>query len=153
MNKKREYIWCLIEFPNGDEKWYCVSRVLREALLMAKKNDRYWKKKFMGNYLTVALDKYTFDRAPLTVGKVKKISISTHRTNSWNWTRNQFVTPDHLMNFNSAYNYLKHDYSWYNRFSIWMALRYWHNKLLQKKIKTTKKSIGRIRGKLFKYRK
>lgn len=145
VKNRRQYIWAKIELTNGCEKWYCISRVLRESLLIEKENNRFWKKEMIGNYITVATTEYVQNRAHLTVGKVKKISVSSHGTHSWNWTRNQFVTPSHLLDFKDAYNYLRHDYSWYNRFAIWVALRYWHNKLVQVRIKKLKKSIGRAR--------
>lgn len=145
MAAKRQYIWALIEFTNGDKKWYCISRVLRESLLIEKENNRFWKNEMIGNYLTVATTHYIHDRAHLTVGKVTKLSVSHHGTSSYNWTRNQFVTPDHLLNFKDSYNYLRHDYAWYNRFAIWVALKYWHNELMRKQIKKMKKSLGRKR--------
>lgn len=152
MSNTRQYIWCLIEFPNGDQKWYCISRVLREALLLEKKQNRFWKNTMIGNYLTISTSQYVRNQTRLTVGKVRKVSISNHKAYNYNWTRNQFVTEEHLMNFKSAYNYLKHDYSWYNRLSIWVALRYWHNLLLQNKVKRMKKKVNRIRGRIINYR-
>lgn len=147
MAKNRQYVWCLIEFTNGEQQWYCVSTVLREAILQEREVNPYWKNTMIGNYLTVSTRRYINGRAPLTVGKIKRISVSNHRTRGTNWTRNQFVTPEHLMNFRSAYNYLRHDYSWYNHFAIWMALKYWHNELKQVQIRKTKRRIKQLRWK------
>lgn len=140
MQTKR-FIWALIEFTNGDKKWYCISRILRESLLIEKENNKFWKKQMIGNYITLSTSEYNNGRASLTVGKIIKLNILSHGTKGWNWTRNQFVTPEHLLNFKDAYNYLKHDYHWYNRFSIWVALKYWHNELLQTKIRKSKRKI------------
>ena len=85
------------------------------------------------------------------MGRIEKIKILSYRSHDWHWTRNQFVTPNHLMDFDSAYNYLKHDYSWYNKFAIWVALRYWHNLLLQNKIKLIRKKLHRKMWKLHKF--
>lgn len=141
--RKRTYIWALIEFTNGNKEWYCISRVLRESLLAERKVNRYWKNTMIGNYITVSTCEYVNNRTKLTVGKITKLSLSGRGTHGFHWTRNQFVTPDHLLDFRDAYNYLKHDYSWYNRFAIWVALKYWHNELVQWKIKKMKKAIGR----------
>lgn len=145
MTNRRQYIWALIEFTDGNKQWYCISRVLRESLLIEKANNRFWKKKMIGNYITVSTTRYVHDHAHLTVGKITKLNISWHGTSSYNWTRNQFVTPEHLLNFRDAFNYLKHDYAWYNRFAIWVALKYWHNELEQRQIKKMKKRLRRKR--------
>ncbi len=145
VRKNKTYIWALIEFTNGNKEWYCISRVLRQSILIEREHNRYWKKKMIGNYITVSTTEYVMNRTHLTVGKITKMSVSHHGTHKWNWTRNQFVTPEHLLDFRDAYNYLKHDYIWYNRFSIWIALNYWHNELLQKRIKQMKKKISRSR--------
>lgn len=99
----------------------------------------------IGNYITVSTRKYVQDQTQLTVGKITKIKILYHGSQKYHWTRNQFVTPEHLMNFSDCYNYLKHDYAWYNRFSIWLALKYWHNELLRKELVTKQKKIRSIR--------
>ena len=154
MSNKRQYIWFLIELTNGEQRWFCVSRVLREAILQEKKVNQFWKNTMIGNYITVSTSKYVKGQTHLTVGKIKKISISTHKSYKENWTRNQFVTPDHLLKFKSAFNYLKHDYRWYNRFAIWVAMKYWYFELLQVKIKRLKKKINKRRGRIInKYRK
>lgn len=142
---QRTYIWLKIRFKDDEEKWYCVSRVLRESLLMEKTTNRFWKNKMIGNYITVSTTEYYHNRTRLTVGKIIKINLSHHGTGGSNWTRNQFVTPEHLLNFRDAYNYLKHDYSWYNRLAIWCALFYWHNELLQQRIKKNKKKLRKKR--------
>lgn len=141
---KRQYIWALIEMTSGEKQWYCISRVLRESLLIEKVNNRFWKNTMIGNYITVSTKEYVHNHTQLTVGKITKLSLSGRGSHSWNWTRNQFVTPDHLLDLKNAYNYLRHDYQWYNRFSIWVALNYWHTQLMQKEIKKKKKKIGRI---------
>lgn len=145
MKKENTYIWALIEFTNGYKKWYCISRVLRNSLLIERENNRFWKNKMIGNFITVSKSKYHNKRANLTVGKITKLNISSHRTSGWNWTRNQFITPEHLLDFRDAYNYLKHDYSWYNRFSIWMALRIWHNEILANKNRKLRKTLNQKR--------
>ena len=33
MAKGHQYLWCLVELPNGKCEWYCISKVLRKALL------------------------------------------------------------------------------------------------------------------------
>ena len=152
MKKKKEYIWCLIEFPDGRKEWYCVSKLLRQALFLEKKINRYWKNTLIGCYINASTTEYSHDhQTRLTVGRIEKIKILSYRSHDWHWTRNQFVTPNHLMDFDSAYNYLKHDYSWYNKFAIWVALRYWHNLLLQNKIKLIRKKLHRKMWKLHKF--
>lgn len=142
--KHHQYIWFLIEFTNGDKEWYCVSRVLRKALFAEKRNNRFWKNTMIGNYITVSTTEYRNNRSRLTVGKITKINISSRSAKKYNWTRNQFVTPDHLLNFRDSYNYLRHDYSWYNRFAIWIALKYWHNELKISDIRTKKKKLRQL---------
>ncbi|WP_240710610.1 hypothetical protein [Lactobacillus crispatus] len=36
MAKRHQYLWCLVELPNGKCEWYCISKVLRKALLWEK---------------------------------------------------------------------------------------------------------------------
>ncbi|WP_369823586.1 hypothetical protein [Lactobacillus sp. HT06-2] len=153
MARQKTYIWCKLEFTDGTQSWYCISRVLRKAILIEKKQNRFWKNELINNYITVATTEYKNNRARLTVGKILEVSVSHHGTPGSNWTRNQFVTPEHLLNFKSAYNYLKHDYTWYNRLAIWVALRYWHNELKQKQIKHWQRSLGKVRGKVYHLRK
>ena len=45
-------------------------------------------------------------------------------------------------------NYLKHDYCWYNRLAIKVALIYWHNKLLQAELNSKRYAIKKKRLKL-----
>ena len=75
MQKRQEYIWCLIELSNGNKEWYCLSKVLRRALFIEKKHNQFWKKTMIGNYITVARSKYIRGRARLTVGRIEKIRI------------------------------------------------------------------------------
>ncbi len=75
MQKRHEYIWCLIELSNGNKEWYCLSKVLRRALFIEKKHNQFWKKAMIGNYITVARSKYIRGRARLTVGRIEKIRI------------------------------------------------------------------------------
>lgn len=138
---KKEFIWCLIEFPNHKKEWYCISRVLREALFAERKVNRYWKNTMIGNYITVSTTKYINGYTRLTVGKVTKIRILHHGSKDYHWTRNQFVTADHLMNFKDAFNYLKHNYTWYNRLAIAVSLYYWHNCLLIKQNRQLRKKL------------
>lgn len=145
MKQKNQYIWFLIEFTNGNKEWYCVSRVLRSAIFREKKTNQFWKNTMIGNYITVATADYYKGRTRLTVGKIIKINISSKATKRHNWTRNQFVTPDHLLNFKDSYNYLRHDYTWYNRFAIWVALKYWHNELVMRQVRSRKKKIRQIK--------
>lgn len=149
MYKRRQYIWCQVELIDGSKEWYCISRVLRDALKAQRKVDPYWKSKLIGCYLNVARSQYHFGKARIEVVKVIKIRSYPRRPKDWHWTRNQFVTPAHLLNFKDAYRYLKHDYTWYNRFSIWHSLKYWHVELEQKQIRKTKKKINQIRGRYF----
>ena len=72
MQKRHEYIWCLIELSNGNKEWYCLSKVLRRALFIEKKHNQFWKKTMIGNYITVARSKYIRGRARLTVGRIEK---------------------------------------------------------------------------------
>lgn len=148
------YIWALIELTNGEKEWYCLSKVLRNALLWERdvQHNPYWKNTLIGNYLTVARSNYVNNQARLTVGKVKKIRIYHRRPQDFHWTRNQFINAEALKNRKYAFNYLKHDYSWYNRFAIWVALQYWNNQLKMKSLQVTKKKIRKIRGHFF-YRK
>lgn len=150
MYKKRTFVGLLIEFTNGEKEWYCASRVLRHALLCEKKVNQFWKNTMIGNYLTVSTSEYRHDLTKLTVGKVVKIRLSHRGSSGYTWTRNQFVTPEHLRNFRDAYNYLKHDYKWYNRLAIYRALLIWHNQLVQKDLKSVKKQLGRKRHQLYK---
>lgn len=145
---KKEYIWCLIEFPDGKKEWYCISRVLREALLAEKKVNQFWKNTMIGNYITVSTTKYINGKARLKVGKITKIRVLGHGSRNYRWTRNQFVTPDHLMNYRDAYNYLKHNYTWYNRLSIATSLYYWHNELLKTRNRKMIKKLRRASYKL-----
>lgn len=149
MHHRREYIWCLVELMDGRQEWYCISRVLREALFFEKKINPYWKNTLIGCYLNVARSKYHHGEARLTVGKVRKIRIYHRRPKDWHWTRNQFVTADHLEDFKDAYHYLKHNYAWYNAFAIWQALLYWHFALRQKDLQQTRKHLNQVRGKYF----
>ena len=71
MAKKRQYLWCLIELPNGKREWYCVSKVLRKALLWEKNrlHNQYWRNTLIGSYLNVARTRYHRNRAIITVGR------------------------------------------------------------------------------------
>ncbi|TSO25336.1 hypothetical protein [Lactobacillus sp. LL6] len=142
---KREFIWFLIEFPDNHKEWYCVSHVLREALFAERSVNQYWKNTMIGNYITVSISKYVNGRARLRVGKVTKIRILHHGSKDYHWTRNQFVTPDHLKNFSDAFNYLKHNYTWYNKLAIATSLYYWHNELLRSRNRQLKKKIRHFR--------
>lgn len=150
-NKKHNayFIWILVQLPNNDKQWYCVSKVLRHALYWErdKNQNKYWKNSLIGNYINVATSNYVHNQARLTVGKVLKIRIYSKRPQDWHWTRNQFISEDSLLHFRSAYNYMKHNYSWYNRISIWFALQHWHIELLQKKINNLKTKSRKFRGK------
>lgn len=143
--KKKAYIWCLVELPNGNKEWYSLSKKIRYALLIERKHNYFWKQSLIGNYITVARSKYIYNRTRLSVGRVEKIIIKNRGATDWHWSRNQFVTTEHLLNLKDSYNYLKHDYSWYNRLAIKMALIYWHNKLLQNKIESKRNFIKQKR--------
>ena len=145
MQKRHEYIWCLIELSNGNKEWYCLSKVLRRALFIEKKHNQFWKKTMIGNYITVARSKYIRGRARLTVGRIEKIRIRKNGAADWHWSRNQFVTAEHLLDLKDSFNYLKHDYCWYNRLAIKVALIYWHNKLLQAELNSKRYGIKKKR--------
>ena len=124
MRKRQEYIWCLIELSDGNKEWYCLSKMLRRALFIEKKNNQFWKQTMIGNYITVARSKYIKGRARLTVGRIEKIRIRKSGAADWHWSRNQFITAEHLLNLKDSYNYLRHDYCWYNR----LAVSYTHHR-------------------------
>ncbi|MBA2915976.1 hypothetical protein HCN73_06460 [Lactobacillus crispatus] len=127
MAKRHQYLWCLVELPNGKREWYCISKVLRKALLWEKNylHNRYWRNTLIGSYLNVARTRYHHDRAIITVGRVIRVKILYYPTRDWHWTRNQFIAASQLENFTTAYNYMKHNYAWYNKLSIHHALRHW----------------------------
>lgn len=127
MAKRHQYLWCLVELPNGKRKWYCISKVLRRALLWKKNylHNRYWRNTLIGSYLNVARTRYHHDRAIITVGRVIRVKILYYPTQDWHWTRNQFIAASQLENFTTAYNYMKHNYAWYNKLLIHHALRHW----------------------------
>lgn len=127
MAKRHQYLWCLVELPNGKREWYCISKVLRKALLWEKNHlhNRYWRNTLIGSYLNVARTRYHHDRAIITVGRVIRVKILYYPTQDWHWTRNQFIAASQLENFTTAYNYMKHNYAWYNKLLIHHALRHW----------------------------
>ncbi|MCT7722047.1 MAG: hypothetical protein N5842_03525 [Lactobacillus crispatus] len=127
MAKRHQYLWCLVELPNGKREWYCISKVLRRALLWEKNylHNRYWRNTLIGSYLNVARTRYHHDRAIITVGRVSQVKILYYPTQDWHWTRNQFIAASQLENFTTAYNYMKHNYAWYNKLLIHHALRHW----------------------------
>lgn len=127
MAKRHQYLWCLVELPNGKCEWYCISKVLRKALLWEKNclHNRYWRNTLIGSYLNVARTRYHHDRAIITVGRVIRVKILYYPTQDWHWTRNQFIAASQLENFTTAYNYMKHNYAWYNKLLIHHALRHW----------------------------
>ena len=112
VHRPGQYIWVLVELPNGKREWYCVSKVLKKALLWEKNvcHNHFWRNTLNGKYLTIARSKYVHNYALLTVGRVVKVRIKNKRVSDWHWTRNQFITPKHLDDLSDAYNYLKHDY-------------------------------------------
>ena len=127
MAKRHQYLWCLVELSNGKREWYCISKVLRKALLWEKNYSRnqYWRNTLIGSYLNVARTRYHHDRAIITVGRVIRVKILYYPTQDWHWTRNQFIAASQLENFTTAYNYMKHNYAWYNKLLIHHALRHW----------------------------
>lgn len=127
MAKRHQYLWCLVELPNGKREWYCISKVLRKALLWEKNHlhNRYWRNTLIGSYLNVARTRYHHDRAIITVGRVIRVKILYYPIQDWHWTRNQFIAASQLENFTTAYNYMKHNYAWYNKLLIHHALRHW----------------------------
>ena len=127
MAKRHQYLWCLVELPNGKREWYCLSKVLRKALLWEKNHlhNRYWRNTLIGSYLNVARTRYHHDRAIITVGRVIRVKILYYPTQDWHWTGNQFIAASQLENFTTAYNYMKHNYAWYNKLLIHHALRHW----------------------------
>lgn len=126
-HRRNQYIWVLVELPNGKREWYCVSKVLKKALLWEKNvcHNKFWRNTLNGKYLTVARSRYIHNYALLTVARVVKVRIKDKRVKDWHWTRNQFITAQHLENLDDAYNYLKHDYDWFNRIRIKRALKKW----------------------------
>src|SRR5699024_11464451 len=94
------------------------------------------------------MSKYCRGRERLTVGWSKKIRIRKNGAAVWHWSRNQFVTAEHLLDLKDSFNYLKHDYCWYNRLAIKLALIYWHNRLLQVKLNSNRYAIKKKRLKL-----
>ena len=127
MAKRHQYLWCLVELPNGKGEWYCISKVLRKALLWEKNylHNRYWRNTLIGSYLNVARTRYHHDRAIITEGSVIRVKILYYPTQYWHWTRNHFIAASQLENFTTAYNYMKHNYAWYNKLLIHHALRHW----------------------------
>lgn len=127
MAKRHQYLWCLVELSNGKREWYCISKVLRKALLWEKNylRNQYWRNTLIGSYLNVARTRYHHDRAIITVGRVIRVKILYYPTQDWHWTRNQFIAASQLENFTTAYNYMKHNYAWYNKLLIHHALRHW----------------------------
>lgn len=88
-------------------------------------HNRYWRNTLIGSYLNVARTRYHHDRAIITVGRVIRVKILYYPTQDWHWTGNQFIAASQLENFTTAYNYMKHNYAWYNKLLIHHALRHW----------------------------
>ncbi|WP_212780952.1 DUF7679 family protein [Lactobacillus corticis] len=127
---RKSYLVALIELPNGRQMWVNLSKKLRKAIYWERNQQANpdWQHVLDGNYLTIALTKYHQNQAKLTVGRV--IRISWHQRPCPTFSRNQFITPDHLrQNWLDAYRYLRHDYRLPNRLRICWALARFRVKL------------------------
>ena len=108
-------------YENKTQSYICLHFSQQKNYL----HNRYWRNTLIGSYLNVARTRYHHDRAIITVGRVIRVKILYYPTQDWHQTRNQFIAASQLENFTTAYNYMKHNYAWYNKLLIHHALRHW----------------------------
>lgn len=129
MKNKRYYMFAKVLLPNGKIKEVLISSVLRHALIYEKKtlHNKYWFKTLTGKYLTISVLHYYLGHTLLTVGKVLFVGfkpLNELQKHKMTYSRNQFVTSKALKD-GTAFHYLKHNYSWYNKVRIWLAVSMW----------------------------
>ena len=107
----------------GKVKKYMLSKKLTYALTLEKRlgNINYIKP-LQNAYIVVPITGYNKNRnALLSVGKITGIKKIYRRTGDL-FSRSQFVPKDEILNLDHAYNFMRHDYPWYSRMSIYFGL-------------------------------
>lgn len=113
---------------NGKIKKYMLSKKIAHALIVDKNlgNINYIKP-LQNAYIIVPITGYNKHRnALLSVGKIIGIKKICRRTGDL-FSRSQFVPKDEILNLEHAYNFMRHDYPWYSRMSIYLGLLYFRD--------------------------
>lgn len=112
----------------GKVKKYMLAKKLAYALVVDQKlgNVNYIRP-LQNAYIVVPITGYNKNRnALLSVGKIIGIKKVYRRTGDL-FSRSQFVPKDKILNLEHAYNFMRHDYPWYSRMSIYFGLLYFRD--------------------------
>lgn len=128
-------------------KKYMLSKKLTYALALEKRlgNINYIKP-LQNAYIVVPITGYNKNRnALLSVGKITGIKKIYRRTGDL-FSRSQFVLKDEILDLDHTYNFMRHDYPWYSRISIYFGLLYFRDQeIKQQKNIILKKRIRYLR--------
>lgn len=117
----------------GKVKKYMLSKKLTYALTLEKRlgNINYIKP-LQNAYIVVPITGYNKNRnALLFVGKITGIKKIYRRTGDL-FSRSQFVPKDDILDLDHAYNFMRHDYQWYSRMSIYFGLLYFRDQEIKR---------------------
>ena len=117
----------------GKVKKYMLSKKLIYALTLEKRlgNINYIRP-LQNAYIVVPITGYNKNRnALLSVGKITGIKKIYRRTGDL-FSRSQFVPKEEILDLDHAYNFMRHDYPWYSRMSIYFGLLYFRDQEIKR---------------------
>lgn len=112
----------------GKVKKYMLAKKLAYALVVDQNlgNVNYIKP-LQSAYIVVPITDYNKNRnALLSVAKIISIKKIYRRTGDL-FSRSQFIPKDQILDLEHAYNFMRHDYPWYSRMSIYFGLLYFRD--------------------------
>ena len=117
----------------GKVKKYMLSKKLTYALTLEKRLGNIdYIKPLQNAYIVVPITGYNKNRnALLSVGKITGIKKIYRRTGDL-FSRSQFVPKDDILDLDHAYNFMRHDYPWYSRMSIYFGLLYFRDQEIKR---------------------
>lgn len=117
----------------GKVKKYMLSKKLAYALILEKRLDNInYIRPLQNAYIVVPITGYNKNRnALLSVGKIISIKKIYRRTGDL-FSRSQFVPKDEILDLEHAYNFMRHDYPWYSRMSIYFGLLYFRDQEIKR---------------------
>lgn len=125
--KKRENVFCRVQFLNGEKRIYQFPNDLREAMLQSYKDDEL-KGILKGALINVPTSAYKNNHADLHLAKILHIFVE-EKERRWR-TRGQFLTKDSWTNklSFSQVKFLLHDHNFKNKCRILLDLFKWRHR-------------------------
>lgn len=139
MTKNKKYLVTVI-LPWHQKQSYILSKKLTQAIIYDNRVNNLNSIELLYNaYITVPVSKYTkHGNALMAIGKIVKIRRTPWKKSllKMAYTRSQFIIHENMIkeNYQTNFNYLKHDYTNFNDWLIKINIKYWSYKNEKQKI-------------------